>query len=340
MNQFLEQKSEKALVGDNSSTVVNLENSLIVEILGVNNENLDFCEKKLKVKVLQKGNIVIITGNKKERYIVRNSIILLSRELKDPIKKHQNTFKEILNMQINNDLDNKNIKSFTIAKTTKSSVTAKTIKQNEYLEALYNKQIVFGIGPAGTGKTYLAVAAAVAQLLEGKYDRIILSRPAVEAGEKLGFLPGDIKEKVDPYLRPFYDAIYELLPMDEAMRKIQSSMIEIAPLAFMRGRTLSNAFVILDEAQNATSTQIKMFLTRCGKNSRMVVNGDPSQIDLPKHIGSGLIDSIHALEQLSEVEITKFSKKDIVRDEIVSKIIDAYDNHNNFKSELISPYDR
>ena len=340
MNQFLEQKSEKALIGDNSSTVVNLENSLIVEILGVNNENLDFCEKKLKVKVLQKGNIVIITGNKKERYIVRNSIIQLSRELKDPIKKNQNTFKEILNMQINNDLDNKNIKSFTIAKTTKSSVTAKTIKQNEYLEALYNKQIVFGIGPAGTGKTYLAVAAAVAQLLEGKYDRIILSRPAVEAGEKLGFLPGDIKEKVDPYLRPFYDAIYELLPMDEAMRKIQSSMIEIAPLAFMRGRTLSNAFIILDEAQNATSTQIKMFLTRCGKNSRMVVNGDPSQIDLPKHIGSGLIDSIHALEQLSEVEITKFSKKDIVRDEIVSKIIDAYDNHNNFKSELISPYDR
>ena len=340
MNQFLEQKSEKALIGDNSSTVVNLENSLIVEILGINNENLDFCEKKLNIKILQKGNIVIITGNKKERYIVRNSIIQLSRELKDPIKKHQNTFKEILNMQINNDLDNKNIKSFTIAKTTKSSVTAKTIKQNEYLEALYNKQIVFGIGPAGTGKTYLAVAAAVAQLLEGKYDRIILSRPAVEAGEKLGFLPGDIKEKVDPYLRPFYDAIYELLPMDEAMRKIQSSMIEIAPLAFMRGRTLSNAFVILDEAQNATSTQIKMFLTRCGKNSRMVVNGDPSQIDLPKHIGSGLIDSIHALEQLPEVEITKFSKKDIVRDEIVSKIIDAYDNHNNFKSELISPYDR
>ena len=340
MNQFQEQKSEKALIGDNSSTVVNLENSLIVEILGVNNENLDFCENKLKVKVLQKGNIVIITGNKRERYIVRNSIIQLSRELKDPIKKNQNTFQEILNMQINNDLDNKNIKSFTIAKTTKSSVTAKTIKQNEYLEALYNKQIVFGIGPAGTGKTYLAVAAAVAQLLEGKYDRIILSRPAVEAGEKLGFLPGDIKEKVDPYLRPFYDAIYELLPMDEAMRKIQSSMIEIAPLAFMRGRTLSNAFVILDEAQNATSTQIKMFLTRCGQNSRMVVNGDPSQIDLPKHIGSGLIDSIHALEQLPEVEITKFSKKDIVRDEIVSKIIDAYDNHNNFKSELISPYDR
>ncbi len=339
MKQLLEQKTEKAQIRENSSSVVNLENSLIVDILGVNNENLDFCEKKLSVKILQKGNIVVITGNKKERYLVRNSIVQLSRELKDPTKKNQNTFQEILNMQINNDLDNVNIKNFTIAKTTKSSVTAKTNKQNKYLEALYSKQIVFGIGPAGSGKTYLAVAAAVAQLLEGKYDRIILSRPAVEAGEKLGFLPGDIKEKVDPYLRPFYDAIYELLPMDEAMKKIQSSMIEIAPLAFMRGRTLSNAFVILDEAQNATNTQIKMFLTRCGKNSRMVVNGDPSQIDLPKHIGSGLIDSIHALEQLPEVEIIKFSKKDIVRDEIVSKIIDAYENYSNFKSELISPYD-
>jgi phosphate starvation-inducible PhoH-like protein len=263
----------------------------------------------------------------------------LSKELKNLDQNNQNSFQEILNMQINNDLNEDNIKNFTVAKTSKLSVTGKTQKQNEYLEALYSKQIVFGIGPAGTGKTYLAVAAAVAQLLEGKYDRIILSRPAVEAGEKLGFLPGDIKEKVDPYLRPFYDAIYELLPMDEALRKIQSSMIEIAPLAFMRGRTLNNAFVILDEAQNATSTQIKMFLTRCGKNSRMVVNGDPSQVDLPKHIGSGLIDSMQALEQLPEVGITNFSKKDIVRDEIVSKIIDAYESHNKYKSDLISSYD-
>ena len=263
----------------------------------------------------------------------------MSDELKNADQSKHSSFQEIFNMEINNNLESKNIQNFTVAKTGKSSVAGKTIKQNEYLEYLHSKQIVFGIGPAGTGKTYLAVAAAVAQLLEGKYDRIILSRPAVEAGEKLGFLPGDIKEKVDPYLRPFYDAIYELLPMDEALRKIQSSMIEIAPLAFMRGRTLNNAFVILDEAQNATSTQIKMFLTRCGKNSRMVVNGDPSQVDLPKHIGSGLIDSMQALEQLSEVGITNFSKKDIVRDEIVSKIIDAYENHNKLKSDLISSYD-
>jgi len=335
LNKILAQKSDHPLISDNNSTIVNLENSLIVEILGINNENLDYCEKKLNVQIFQKGNIVIISGNKKDRFLVKNTIIRLSKELKKTDQKKQDSFQEILNMEINNDSVNVNIQNFTVAKTSKLSITGKTPKQNEYLEALHSKQIIFGIGPAGTGKTYLAVAAAVAQLLEGRYDRIILSRPAVEAGEKLGFLPGDIKEKVDPYLRPFYDAIYEMLPMDEALRKIESSMIEIAPLAFMRGRTLNNAFVILDEAQNATSTQIKMFLTRCGKNSRMVVNGDPSQVDLPKHIGSGLVDSMQALEQLSEVGITNFSKKDIVRDEIVSKIIDAYDNHNKFKSNLI-----
>ena len=335
MNKILAQKSDHPLISDNNSTIVNLENSLIVEILGINNENLDYCEKKLNVQIFQKGNIVIISGNKKDRFLVKNTIIRLSKELKKTDQKKQDSFQEILNMEINNDSVNVNIQNFTVAKTSKLSITGKTPKQNEYLEVLHSKQIIFGIGPAGTGKTYLAVAAAVAQLLEGRYDRIILSRPAVEAGEKLGFLPGDIKEKVDPYLRPFYDAIYEMLPMDEALRKIESSMIEIAPLAFMRGRTLNNAFVILDEAQNATSTQIKMFLTRCGKNSRMVVNGDPSQVDLPKHIGSGLVDSMQALEQLSEVGITNFSKKDIVRDEIVSKIIDAYDNHNKFKSNLI-----
>jgi phosphate starvation-inducible PhoH-like protein len=335
LNKILAQKSDHPLISDSNSTIVNLENSLIVEILGINNENLDYCEKKLNVQIFQKGNIVIISGNKKDRFLVKNTIIRLSKELKKTDQKKQGSFQEILNMEINNDSVNVNIQNFTVAKTSKLSITGKTPKQNEYLEVLHSKQIIFGIGPAGTGKTYLAVAAAVAQLLEGRYDRIILSRPAVEAGEKLGFLPGDIKEKVDPYLRPFYDAIYEMLPMDEALRKIESSMIEIAPLAFMRGRTLNNAFVILDEAQNATSTQIKMFLTRCGKNSRMVVNGDPSQVDLPKHIGSGLVDSMQALEQLSEVGITNFSKKDIVRDEIVSKIIDAYDNHNKFKSNLI-----
>ena len=248
----------------------------------------------------------------------------MSDELKNADQSKHSSFQEIFNMEINNNLESKNIQNFTVAKTGKSSVAGKTIKQNEYLEYLHSKQIVFGIGPAGTGKTYLAVAAAVAQLLEGKYDRIILSRPAVEAGEKLGFLPGDIKEKVDPYLRPFYDAIYELLPMDEALRKIQSSMIEIAPLAFMRGRTLNNAFVILDEAQNATSTQIKMFLTRCGKNSRMVVNGDPSQVDLPNSKISGLMNSANVLSNIDEIKIVKFDALDVQRHPLVSKIIEAY----------------
>jgi|TARA_B110000977_G_scaffold163358_1_gene209266 phosphate starvation-inducible PhoH-like protein len=339
LNKRLKKKLDQSLISSNKSTVVSLANSHIVDIIGINNENLEYAEEHLSVQILQKGNIIIIKGNKKDRYVLRDTIIQLSEELKVPNLKYKNSFKEILNMKIKNDKENQNIKNLTVAKTTRTSVTGKTPQQNQYLEALYSKQIVFGVGPAGTGKTYLAVAAAVAQLLDGKYDRIILSRPAVEAGEKLGFLPGDIKEKVDPYLRPFYDAIHELLPPDEALRKIESSMIEIAPLAFMRGRTLNNAFVILDEAQNATSTQIKMFLTRCGKNTRMVVNGDPSQIDLPNHIGSGLNDSIEALKLLSEVGIVNFSKRDIVRDEIISKILDAYDNHSNFQSKSLSSYD-
>jgi len=210
----------------------------------------------------------------------------------------------------------------------------KSKKQNEYLEILQKKQIIFAIGPAGTGKTFLAVAAAVSQLLDNKFDRIILSRPAVEAGEKLGFLPGDLKEKVDPYLRPLYDSLYDLIPSEVAIRKIQSAEIEIAPLAFMRGRTLNNSFVILDEAQNATHNQIKMFLTRCGKNSRMVVTGDPSQTDLNRKSDSGLIKSIKILEDIDDIEVISFDSKDIVRDEMVTKIINAYDAHDEHVKDL------
>ena len=223
-----------------------------------------------------------------------------------------------------------------VAKTTKSDITGKSKNQNDYLEILQKKQIIFAIGPAGTGKTFLAVAAAVSQLLDGQFDRIILSRPAVEAGEKLGFLPGDLKEKVDPYLRPLYDSLNDLMPGDVVLRKMQSSEIEIAPLAFMRGRTLNNSFVILDEAQNATHTQIKMFLTRCGKNSRMVVTGDPSQTDLSKKSDSGLLKSIKILENIKDIEIISFDRNDIVRDEMVTKIIEAYDNQDEQISDLFS----
>ena len=235
-------------------------------------------------------------------------------------------------MQILN--DKRNIKNINITKTAKLDVIGKSKLQNSYLEILQKKQIIFSIGPAGTGKTFLAVAAAVSQLLENKFDRIILSRPAVEAGEKLGFLPGDLKEKVDPYLRPLYDSLYDLIPSDLALRKIQSSEIEIAPLAFMRGRTLNNSFVILDEAQNATHNQIKMFLTRCGKNSRMVVTGDPSQTDLSRRSDSGLLRSIKILSKIDGVAVINFGQKDIVRDEMVTKIINAYDSYDGEIKDL------
>ena len=332
--------SLKFVYSDNDTlSVIFHDNDLLMGVVGEFNKNLKELELVTKSNLYSRGNSILIKSTPEKNEIVKNAIKFLANQyINNGCIENKDIVSSIDKFMINEKVKNNNVTD--IIKTPKKSIIPRSEKQKEYVRALRQSDIIISAGPAGTGKTFLAVAVGLTMLLEKKIERIILSRPAVEAGEKLGFFPGDIKEKVDPYLRPFYDAISQLLPMDEAMRKIQSSMIEIAPLAFMRGRTLSNAFVILDEAQNATSIQIKMFLTRCGKNSRMVVNGDPSQIDLPKHIGSGLIDSIHALEQLPEVEITKFSKKDIVRDEIVSKIIDAYDNHNNFKSELVSPYDR
>jgi phosphate starvation-inducible PhoH-like protein len=219
--------------------------------------------------------------------------------------------------------NSENIKSFTVIKTNKCDVVGKSKRQNDYLEILQKKQIIFAIGPAGTGKTFLAVAAAVSQLLENKFDRIILSRPAVEAGERLGFLPGDLKEKIDPYLRPLYDSLYDLMSSDLVMKKIQSTEIEIAPLAFMRGRTLNNSFVILDEAQNATHNQI-----------RMVVTGDPSQTDLRKKSDSGLMKSIKILEKIDNIEVIHLDSKDIVRDDMITKIINAYDSYDNHIEDL------
>ena len=315
------------------SSVINIENSDVLEIFGINNENLSYFESSLPLKIFQKGNELNIKGEKKYRNILKNAIHKTLTEIKfNKSLREKNLIQENLKMQLSEDTEN--IKNFTITKTSKGDVVGKSNKQNEYLEILRKKQIIFAIGPAGTGKTFLAVAAAVSQLMENRFDRIILSRPAVEAGEKLGFLPGDLKEKVDPYLRPLYDSLYDLMPSDIAMRKIQSGEIEIAPLAFMRGRTLNNSFVILDEAQNATYNQIKMFLTRCGKNSRMVVTGDPSQTDLVKRSDSGLIKSIRILEGIDEIEVINFNAKDIVRDSMVTKIIEAYDTHDEHIKDL------
>ena len=288
------------------SSIINIENSDVLEIFGINNENLSYFESSLPLKILQKGNKLNIKGEKKYRNILRNVIFKTLTEIKlNKDLRAKNLIQENLKMQLLNNTEN--IENFTITKTSKGDVVGKSKRQNDYLEILKKKQIIFAIGPAGTGKTFLAVAAAVSQLMENKFDRIILSRPAVEAGEKLGFLPGDLKEKVDPYLRPLYDSLYDLMPSDVAIRKIQSAEIEIAPLAFMRGRTLNNSFVILDEAQNATYNQIKMFLTRCGKNSRMVVTGDPSQTDLTKQSDSGLIKSIRILEEIDDIEVINFN---------------------------------
>ncbi len=314
-----------------STTVINIENSDVLEIFGVNNDNLDFFEKNLPIKIYQKGNQLIIQGTKKNTDILKKAIAQTISEKKDNKTNNynMNSIQDNLKMLISND-----IKNINITKTAKSDVIGKSKLQNTYLEILQKQQIVFAIGPAGTGKTFLAVAAAVSQLLEKKFDRIILSRPAVEAGEKLGFLPGDLKEKVDPYLRPLFDSLYDLMPSEVASKKILSSEIEIAPLAFMRGRTLNTSFVILDEAQNATHNQIKMFLTRCGKNSRMVVTGDPSQTDLNRRSDSGLLRSIKILSNISGVSVINFGQKDIVRDEMVTKIINAYDSYDNQIKDL------
>ncbi len=204
-------------------------------------------------------------------------------------------------------------------------VKARTPTQSTYIRAIDKHDLVFGLGPAGTGKTYIAVAFAAQCLERGLVERIILSRPAVEAGERLGFLPGDMRDKVDPYLRPLYDALYDVLPPEKVERDIETGVIEVAPLAFMRGRTLANAFVILDEAQNTTSMQMKMFLTRIGEGSKMVVTGDPSQIDLPPGTKSGLVEAVDLLDEVDDISIVRFLAGDIVRRDLVAKIVDAYD---------------
>ncbi len=210
-------------------------------------------------------------------------------------------------------------------RTRRKTIVARSPTQVRYIEALARESIIFALGPAGTGKTYLAVAQAVSQLIAGSVDRLILSRPAVEAGERLGFLPGDMKEKVDPYLRPLYDALYDMLPAEQVERRLASGEIEIAPLAFMRGRTLANAFIILDEAQNTTPLQMKMFLTRFGERSRMVVCGDPNQVDLPNPGMSGLADAVKRLDGVEGIATLRFSSREVVRHPIVGRIVDAYE---------------
>ncbi len=306
-----------------------LDNDLLSELVGEFNNNLKQLEKLTSTSLFFRGNSITIKGDKDKILSTCDSIKFLINKFYITNSIEKNDIILSVNQEV--DLDKKsNVQSFSqLIKTPRKSVIARSKKQAEYIQALRENDIVIALGPAGTGKSFLAVSVAVMMLMEKKVERVILSRPAVEAGEKLGFLPGDMKEKVDPYLRPLYDALYELFGFEKIDKKIETGEIEIAPLAFMRGRTLKNCFAILDEAQNATDTQIKMFLTRIGENSKLVVNGDPSQVDLINKSQSGLVKSKNILSAIDEIKTIEFDHTDVVRHPLVSKIIKAYQNKSD-----------
>jgi phosphate starvation-inducible PhoH-like protein len=318
---------------DNSININVFNNKILMEIVGSFDNNLKELERISGSKIYFRGNSIKIKGDKNANEKVRDAIEYLIERFKLDKKIDRNDIIASLNKDMIKDMKNQSSVQLLeeVIKTPKRSVVPRSKKQKEYVKALKTSPITMSLGPAGTGKTYLAVAVALSMLLEKKVERIILSRPAVEAGERLGFLPGDIKEKIDPYLRPLYDSLHDLFDYDKIQRKIESGEIEIAPLAFMRGRTLKNCFAILDEAQNATQIQIKMFLTRIGENSKLVVNGDPSQIDLPNKSQSGLVESQNILKGIKEISITNFDHNDVIRHPLVSKIVEAYKKNTNDK---------
>ena len=310
-------------------SIIFQKNEMLLGVVGEFNNNIKELERITETKIYSRGNSILVKSNSKKNELVKNAVKFLLEQFKinGAIEKKDiisSVNKFMIDEKINN--SEKNIEY--IIKTPKKSVIPRSEKQKNYVRALKESEVIISTGPAGTGKTFLAVAVALTMLLEKKIERIILSRPAVEAGERLGFLPGDMREKVDPYLRPLYDSLYDLLDFEKIQKKIEVGDIEIAPLAFMRGRTLKNSFAILDEAQNATDTQIKMFLTRVGENSKIVINGDPSQIDLPNKSLSGLNRSKKLLGHLKEISIVDFDHRDVVRHPLVSKIVKAYSDNN------------
>ena len=298
-------------------------NDILISVVGEFNSNLNELEKLTKTKIFFRGNSITIKGDHNEINKASDAIkFLINKYLKTNLIEKQDLTLSVKEKNINFKSNVHNLDQ--LIKTPKKTVIARSKKQSEYIKALTNNDITMALGPAGTGKSFLAVSVAMTMLFEKKVEKVILSRPAVEAGEKLGFLPGDMKEKVDPYLRPLYDALYDLFGFEKINKKIETGEIEIAPLAFMRGRTLKNSFAILDEAQNATLTQIKMFLTRIGENSKIVVNGDPSQIDLNNKSHSGLIKTKKILNKVKEIKLIEFDHRDVVRHPLVTKIIQAF----------------
>ena len=320
---------------DNQKVTIEFPNNSLLAILtGENSINLVRLERLLEVVISQFGNQIKISGDNKNinftKTILTNLYNKLSNNEIEDMNLSFSFFETELRMFSNKSekKENSNKPNEILEykfQTWKKTIVPKSFGQKSYFEALNNYELVFGLGPAGTGKSYLAVAKGIDMLKKGLIEKIILTRPAVEAGERLGFLPGDMKEKIDPYLRPIYDALYDMIPSDRVEKKIQSGEIEIAPLAFMRGRTFNNAFVIVDEAQNTTSVQMKMVLTRIGEGSRMVINGDLSQIDLPSGQVSGLYESKKILGKINDIKIISLEAEDVIRHPIVAKIIKAYD---------------
>ncbi|WP_336278813.1 PhoH family protein [Bartonella sp. CB175] len=332
---------KKAGVSDANHVVFIFENNRYAKtVFGKFDENLAYIEKKLGLRIHPRGNEISICGKvtatKRAKYVLQ--------QLYELAKTHQEltlsdtegaiAMANLLQEQQESPITTQPVKKHIPAQlsTHKKIIHARTLTQDTYIRAMERSELVFGVGPAGTGKTYLAVAHAAMLLERGIIERIILSRPAVEAGEHLGFLPGDLKEKVDPYLRPLYDAIYDMMPIEKVERILASGIMEIAPLAFMRGRTLSHAAVILDEAQNTTPMQMKMFLTRLGEGTRMIVTGDVSQIDLPAGKKSGLIEAMRILANIENIAIVRFDEKDVVRHPLVAAIVRAYDHDSNVQN--------
>ncbi len=324
-------------------SIVFSDNSLVTMLFGDNDMHLQKIEKKFNVSASSRGNVLSISGDKAKIEASKAVLEALYADLKSGGEVGPAEVDAAIRMlsaaNTHDKHDHKTEENHTLfaaqemvmIKTMKKAIKPYSQQQAKYIQALTSSEMVFALGPAGTGKTYIAVAMAVAQFNAGKVERIILSRPAVEAGEKLGFLPGDLKEKIDPYLRPLYDALYDMMPGEKLTRYMEDGVIEVAPLAFMRGRTFANAFVILDEAQNTTPTQMKMFLTRMGEGSRMVITGDLSQTDLPKDVKSGLGDAIRKVEGIEGIAAVRFSDVDVVRHHLAAKIITAYDEWDKKK---------
>lgn len=304
------------------------DNAMLSQLYGEQNAHLRHLEKALGIHIVSKGNQLHLSGTQEKL----NAAERVLYSLVEMIQSKQDIGPADIDAELrfmDPELDRPVRVSYKdqkiVIKTQRKTITARSPTQNTYLQAIRDYSMVFGLGPAGTGKTYLAVAMGVSMFLNNEVERLIFTRPAVEAGENLGFLPGDLKEKVDPYLRPIYDAMHDMMPWDFMLKKMETGDIEVAPLAFMRGRTLSNAFVILDEAQNTTPTQMKMFLTRMGESSRMVITGDLTQTDLPKGMKSGLRDATEILEGVEDISFTHFKKEDVIRHPLVSRIVNAYD---------------